>query len=232
MAEHAEKPLVHVRNLSKVFVTERVETHALSDLTFDIERGEYLVVQGPSGCGKSTLLAILGLLDEPTGGEYRLADTDTSGLNLTRRAHLRNRELGFVFQAFNLVADLTIRENVELPLRYRKGSARPKPAERAERAMGMLEDVGIAHRADHYQALLSGAQQQRAAVARALVAEPSLLLADEPTGNLDAESENTVMELLAGCHERGTTLCVVSHNPRFAAAADRTLVLSEGRLQS
>ena len=232
MAEHVDAPLVQVRNLTKVFVTEKVETHALSDVTFDIGRGEYLVVQGPSGCGKSTLLAILGLLEEPTGGEYRLADTDTNGLNLTRRALLRNRELGFVFQAFNLVADLTIRENVELPLRYRKGADKPSASERTERAMRTLEDVGIAHRADHYPAQLSGGQQQRAAVARALVAEPSLLLADEPTGNLDDDSADTVMELLAGCHDRGTTLCVVSHSPRFAKAADRTLVLSEGRLQS
>ena len=232
MDDSSEVPVVQLRDMHKVFVTERVETHALSDVTMDIRRGEYLLIQGPSGCGKSTLLSILGLLDTPSSGEYMLEDTDTRSLGLTQRARLRNLMLGFVFQSFNLVADLTILENVELPLRYRKGSGRPTPAERSEKAMNLLHDVGIAHRAEHYPAQLSGGQQQRAAVARALIGEPSLLLADEPTGNLDADAEDTVMELLAGCHAKGTTLCVVSHNPKYVEVADRILSLSEGRLES
>ncbi len=225
-----ETPLVELRNLNKIFVTEKVETHALSNVSFGIERGEYLLVQGPSGCGKSTLLSILGLLEQPTSGEYLLAGTDTRDLNLTRRARLRNEKLGFVFQSFNLIGDLTILENVELPLRYRKGDGKTRAAERAEKAMELLEEVGIAHRAEHYPAQLSGGQQQRAAVARALIAEPSLILADEPTGNLDSDSEDAVMALLADSHAKGTTLCVVSHNPKYAAVANRTLELSEGRL--
>ncbi|MDE0040085.1 MAG: ABC transporter ATP-binding protein [Gammaproteobacteria bacterium] len=221
-----QRPLVELRNLNKVFVTEKVETHALSEISFAIERGEYLLVQGPSGCGKS----ILGLLEQPTSGQYLLAGTDTRDLGLTRRARLRNEELGFVFQSFNLIGDLTILENVELPLRYRKGAGKIKAAERAEKAMELLEIVGIAHRAEHYPAQLSGGQQQRAAVARALIAEPSLILADEPTGNLDSDSEDAVMALLADSHAKGTTLCVVSHNPKYADVANRTLELSEGRL--
>ena len=228
----AEAPLVRLRGVCKIFVTENVETHALSDVSMDIRRGEYLLIQGPSGCGKSTLLSILGLLDRPSSGEYRLQDVDASSLGLGQRARLRNRQLGFVFQSFNLVGDLTIRENVELPLRYRKGAGRPTPAARSEKAMAMLDDVGIAHRADHYPAQLSGGQQQRAAVARALIGDPSLLLADEPTGNLDADSEETVMALLADCRAEGRTLCVVSHNPKYVEVADRVLSLSEGRLES
>ena len=226
------EPLVKLRDVSRVYLTDKVETRALADISLDIRRGEYLLVQGPSGCGKSTLLSILGLLDMPSSGAYRLGETDTAHLGLTARARLRNRELGFVFQSFNLIGDLTILDNVELPLRYRKGPDRIKDAERTERAFALLEDVGIAHRAEHYPAQLSGGQQQRAAVARALVGEPSLLLADEPTGNLDSAAEDTVMELLADCHGRGTTLCVVSHNPKFEGAADRTLRLSEGRLSN
>ena len=222
--------VVQMKGLNKVFVTEKVETHALADVSFEIQRGEYLLIQGPSGCGKSTLLSILGLLEQPTSGEYLLHGADTRDLGLTRRARLRNRELGFVFQSFNLIGDLTILENVELPLRYRKGDGKTTLAERAERAMGLLGDVGIAHRAEHYPAQLSGGQQQRAAVARALIGEPSLILADEPTGNLDSDSEDAVMELLADCHAKGTTLCVVSHNPKYVAVANRTFTLSEGRL--
>ena len=229
---NAETPVVQLRSLSKVFTTERVETHALADVSFEIRRGEYLLIQGPSGCGKSTLLAILGLLEQPTDGEYRLQGANVRSLSLTERARLRNRELGFVFQSFNLVSDLTILDNVELPLRYRKGRGKAAREERTEKAMQLLREVGISHRAEHYPAQLSGGQQQRAAIARALVGEPSLVLADEPTGNLDSDSEDTVMQLLADCHARGTTVCVVSHNSKFTAVADRTLKLSEGRLES
>ena len=225
-----ESPVVQLRGLNKIYVTEKVETHALADVSFSISRGEYLLIEGPSGCGKSTLLSILGLLDQPSSGEYLLDNTDTRTLNLTARARLRNSTLGFVFQSYNLIGDITIRENVELPLRYRKGAGKTTPAERTERALQLLDDVGIAHRADHFPAQLSGGQQQRAAVARALIGEPSLLLADEPTGNLDSDSEDSVMELLGNCHADGTTLCVVSHNPKYASVANRTLRLSEGRL--
>ncbi len=230
MNANADAPVVQLRDVSKIFTTEKVETHALADVSFEIRHGEYLLIQGPSGCGKSTLLAILGLLEQPTGGQYLLQGADTQGLSLAKRAGLRNRQLGFVFQSFNLVGDLTIVDNVALPLRYRKG-AKASRAERVEKAMGLLQEVGIAHRAEHYPAQLSGGQQQRAAVARALIGEPSLLLADEPTGNLDADSEDTVMQLLADCHARGTTVCVVSHNPKFDAVATRTLKLREGRLE-
>lgn len=231
-ADAEDGPVVSLRGVHKVFVTEKVETHALANVSFEIGRGEYVLVEGPSGCGKSTLLSILGLLEPPTSGDYQLAGTDTRALGLAARARLRNRELGFVFQSFNLVSDLTIRENVELPLRYRRGAAKPTAEERAERAMRLLEDVGIPHRADHYPPQLSGGQQQRAAVARALIGEPTLLLADEPTGNLDSDSEDVVMELLANCHANGATLCVVSHNPKYAEVAGRTLTLAEGRLQA
>ena len=225
-----ETPIVRLRGLGKTFFTDKVETRALSDISFEIRRGEYLVIQGPSGCGKSTLLSILGLLEQPTRGEYLLLGDDTRDLGLTSRARLRNQELGFVFQSFNLIGDLTVLENVELPLRYRKGTGRTTAAERAEKAKALLEEVGIGHRAEHYPAQLSGGQQQRAAVARALIGEPSLILADEPTGNLDSDSEDAVMELLAQSHAKGSTMCVVSHNPKFEAAADRSLLLAEGRL--
>ena len=226
----AEMPLVRLRGVGKIFVTEKVETHALSDVSLDIRRGEYVLVQGPSGCGKSTLLSILGLLDRPSCGEYVLLGELTSGLGLSQRARLRNSKIGFVFQSFNLIDELTILENVELPLRYRKGTERMSASDRVDRAMELLEDVGIDHRAGHYPAQLSGGQQQRAAVARALIGEPSMLLADEPTGNLDPASEDAIMELLADCHKTGTTICVVSHNPKFSAAAGQVLRLSEGRL--
>ena len=225
-----EALIVRLRGLGKTFFTEKIETRALSDISLEIRRGEYLLIQGPSGCGKSTLLSILGLLEQPTSGEYLLLGSDTRHLGLTRRARLRNQELGFVFQSFNLIGDLTVLENVELPLRYRKGTGRPTAAERAEKAKALLEEVGIGHRAEHYPAQLSGGQQQRAAVARALIGEPSLILADEPTGNLDSESEDAVMELLARSHAKGSTICVVSHNPKFREAADRSLRLWEGRL--
>lgn len=226
----ATEVIAHLEHLSKVFVTEKVETHALAEVSLTVARGEYLLVRGPSGCGKTTLLSILGLLEVPTQGQYMFLGVDTGKLGLTARAQLRNRELGFVFQTFNLIPELTIRENVELPLRYRRGATRTSATARGERADALLADVGIAHRADHYPAQLSGGQQQRAAVARALIGEPSLLLADEPTGNLDEDSEDIVMGLLADCHAQGNTVCVVSHNPKFIAAADRVVTLAEGRL--
>ncbi len=229
---NAADAVVALEQLSKVFVTEKIETHAIADVSLRIGRGEYLLVRGPSGCGKSTLLSILGLPEVPTSGRYALLGADTGKLSLTARARLRNRELGFIFQSFNLIADLTILDNVELPLRYRRGAMKTTAAERREKAEALLYRVGIAHRADHYPAQLSGGQQQRAAVARALIGEPSLLLADEPTGNLDSDSEDIVMELLADCHARGKTVCVVSHNPKYIDAAERVVTLIGGRLTS
>ena len=220
-------PLVEMAAVGKVFVTEKMETQALADIDLAVAPGEFLHIEGPSGCGKSTLLAIMGLLEEASTGRYALAGTETSGLSLTARARLRNRVLGFVFQSFNLISDMTVVENVELPLRYRGGV---HPAERRERAMALLDRVGIAPRAEHFPAQLSGGQQQRAAVARALVGEPALLLADEPTGNLDAGSGQVVLDLLAECHAAGAAICMVSHNPEYAAMADRKLRLQDGRL--
>ena len=222
-----QPPLVEMTAVGKVFVTEKMETQALADVDLAVARGEFLHIEGPSGCGKSTLLAIMGLLETASTGRYALAGTDASGLSLTQRARLRNRVLGFVFQSFNLISDMTVVENVELPLRYRGGVDH---AERRERAMALLDRVGIAPRAEHFPAQLSGGQQQRAAVARALVGEPELLLADEPTGNLDAESGQVVMDLLAECHAAGAAICMVSHNPEYAALADRKLRLQDGRL--
>ena len=222
--------IVQLRALNKTFFTENMETHALSDVSFEIRRGEYVLIRGPSGCGKSTLLSILGLLEQPTRGEYLLDGLNTRDFSLTQRARLRNRALGFVFQSFNLINRLTILENVELPLRYRRGSEKTGATAQADRAMRLLDSVGIAHRAAHYPTQLSGGEQQRAAVARALIGQPSLILADEPTGNLDSESEDAVIQLLTKCHAEGTTLCVVSHNPKYTQVANRTLFLSEGRL--
>lgn len=222
-----ETPMVAMRGVGRVFVTERVETHALADVSLTVRRGEYLRIEGPSGCGKSTLLGVIGLIEEASGGDYRLDGVPVAGLSRTQRARLRNRLLGFVFQSFNLVADLTIAENVELPLVYRGGIDRQA---RRERALALLERVGIAPRAGHYPAQISGGQQQRAAIARALVGEPALLLADEPTGNLDAGAGGEVMDLLAQCHAEGTTVCVVSHDPAYAHMADRAIRLDQGRV--
>ena len=225
--EAHETPLVAMREVGKVFLTEKVETHALADISLTVERGEYLHIAGPTGCGKSTLLSVIGLLEEASAGEYRLDGVAVAGLSLTQRARLRNRLLGFVFQSFNLIGDITVVENVELPLRYRGGI---DAGERRERAMALLDRVGIAPRAEHFPAQLSGGQQQRAAIARALIGEPRLLLADEPTGSLDAASGRVVMDLLAECHAGGATVCVVSHDPVYADLATRTLHLAEGRL--
>jgi len=220
--------LIRLEGLGKVFYTDEVETHALSDIHLEVKKGEYVAISGPSGCGKSTLLSILGLLDSPTGGSYRLNDTAVQDLGAPQRARIRNREIGFIFQSFNLIGDLTVYENVELPLTYRgmKGS------ERKERATRALERVGMGHRAKHLPSQLSGGQQQRVAVARALVGEPSILLADEPTGNLDSRNGDAVMELLRDLHRAGSTICIVTHDTRFARHAERTVHLFDGRVVS
>jgi putative ABC transport system ATP-binding protein len=222
----SENSLIRLEGLTKVFYTDEVETHALSGIHLDIQRGEYVAISGPSGCGKSTLLSILGLLDSPTEGTYVLNEKSVQGLNLSERARIRNREIGFIFQSFNLIGDLTVFENVELPLTYRG----MKASERKERVHQALERVGMAHRAKHLPSQLSGGQQQRVAVARALVGHPSILLADEPTGNLDSKNGDAVMELLRDLHRAGSTICMVTHDPRFARHADRTIHLFDGRV--
>jgi putative ABC transport system ATP-binding protein len=220
------EPLIHMEAVKKVFVTDEVETHALEGIDLDIQRGEYISISGPSGCGKSTLLAILGLLDSPSAGAYVLNGRPVQDLKLSERARIRNREIGFVFQAFNLIGDLTVYENVELPLTYRgMGSA-----ERKRRTQEALERVGMAHRMKHYPAQLSGGQQQRVAVARALAGDPSILLADEPTGNLDSANGEAVMDLLTELHKGGATICMVTHDPRYARYADRSIDLFDGRI--
>ncbi len=219
-------PLIHVKDLQKVFVTEEVETHALSGIHLDIQKGEYLAIAGPSGCGKSTLLSILGLLDSPSDGTYILNGTHAADLSASQRARIRNREVGFIFQSFNLIGDLTVYENVELPLTYQKLSK----AERKERTQAALERVSMAHRMKHYPAQLSGGQQQRVAVARAIVTEPAILLADEPTGNLDSSNGDLVMEMLAELHKSGSTICMVTHDPRYTDHAQRTVHLFDGRI--
>jgi putative ABC transport system ATP-binding protein len=218
--------LIHLENLTKVFRTDEVETHALSGVHLDIQRGEFVSIAGPSGCGKSTLLAILGLLDSPSDGCYRLKGTPVERLDRRERARIRNREIGFIFQAFNLIGDLTVFENVELPLTYRHTPA----AERKKMAREALEKVGMSHRQKHYPSQLSGGQQQRVAVARALVGEPSILLADEPTGNLDSANGEAVIEILRGLHRAGATICMVTHDPRYARDADRTVRIFDGRV--
>src|SRR5579863_8896551 len=220
------EPLIRMQNVKKVFVTDEVETHALEGIDLEIQRGEYLSISGPSGCGKSTLLAILGLLDSPSGGTYRLNDQSVDSLKLSDRARIRNREIGFIFQAFNLIGDLSVYENVELPLTYRGMGG----AERKRRVLEALDRVGIAHRMKHYPAQLSGGQQQRVAVARALAGDPAILLADEPTGNLDSANGEQVMHLLADLHREGSTICMVTHDPRFAKHAEREVHLFDGRI--
>jgi putative ABC transport system ATP-binding protein len=222
----SKEVLISVENMHKVFVTEEVETHALSGVHLQIEKGQYISIAGPSGCGKSTLLSILGLLDSPTEGEYTLNGSPVAGLSASQRARIRNREVGFIFQSFNLIGDLTVFENVELPLTYR-GMPR---AERHQRVQEALEKVAMAHRTKHYPSQLSGGQQQRVAVARALAGKPSILLADEPTGNLDSKNGEAVMELLRGLHREGATICMVTHDPRFARHAQRTIHLFDGRI--
>jgi putative ABC transport system ATP-binding protein len=218
--------LIHLEGVTKVFYTDEVETHALAGIHLDIRKGEYVSINGPSGCGKSTLLSILGLLDTPTGGTYVLNNQSVANLNLSQRARIRNREVGFIFQAFNLIGDLTVYENVELPLTYRGMPS----AERKKRVNDALERVGMAHRTKHFPSQLSGGQQQRVAVARAVVGEPSILLADEPTGNLDSTNGEAVMDLLRELHRSGATICMVTHDPRYAQYAERTISLFDGRI--
>jgi putative ABC transport system ATP-binding protein len=224
--EPMAEPLIRLENLVKVFETDEVETHALSNIHLTIDRGEYVAIAGPSGCGKSTLLSILGLLDSPSSGSYVLNGRAVQDLDAGDRARIRNREIGFVFQSFNLIGDLTVYENVELPLTYRGMPA----ADRGERVKSALERVGMGHRARHLPGQLSGGQQQRVAVARALVGQPSILLADEPTGNLDSRNGEAVMDLLRELHRGGSTICMVTHDPRFTLYAERAVHLFDGRV--
>ncbi len=218
--------LIELDRIGKVYHTDEVETHALADVSAAIERGEYVAIEGPSGCGKSTLLSILGLLDTPSSGSYRLLGREVAKLDASERSRLRNREIGFIFQNFNLIGDLTVGENVELPLTYRGLSS----GERRRRVAEALERVAMSHRARHYPAQLSGGQQQRVAVARALGGEPAVLLADEPTGNLDSKNGELVMQLLAELHESGSTIVMVTHDRRFNRYAGRTIGLLDGRI--
>lgn len=217
--------IVELKNIKKVFLTEEMETHALSDICFTINKGEYVSISGPSGCGKSTLLSILGLLDTPTQGHYKINGHDVSSLSAKEQAAIRNQEIGFVFQSFNLISDLTIEENVMLPLTYRKGISK---REMKTLAGSALEKVDMKHRARHFPAQLSGGQQQRVAVARAIVGNPALLLADEPTGNLDSRNADSVMALFDELHQTGSTICIVTHDPRSAARALRQIEIFDG----
>src|SRR5437899_2203673 len=226
MSEGNGNALLHLEGVTKVFVTDEVETHALSGIQMDIKKGEYVSISGPSGCGKSTLLAILGLLDTPTDGIYTLNGKSVANLKLSERARIRNREIGFIFQAFNLIGDLTVYENVELPLTYRGMPS----SERKKRVQEALDKVGMSHRMKHYPSQLSGGQQQRVAVARALCGQPAILLADEPTGNLDSRNGEAVMDLLRELHREGATICMVTHDPRYARYADRTIHLFDGKV--
>ena len=219
-------PLIQLENIEKVFLTDEIETHALSGVNFEIRHGDYISISGPSGCGKSTLLSILGLLDSPTSGKYELRGEPVENLNYAQRARVRNREIGFIFQSFNLIGDLTVWENIELPLTYR-GLTKDERRERVDEA---LAKVGMTARAKHYPAQLSGGQQQRVAVARALGGRPSILLADEPTGNLDSKNGDAVMKLLSELHAEGATICLVTHDERFARDAQRTIRLFDGQV--
>jgi putative ABC transport system ATP-binding protein len=222
----AKESLLSLTDIGKVFHTDDVETHALAGVHLDVTRGEFVSINGPSGSGKSTLLSILGLLDVPTHGEYRLGGEDTRGLDPAKRAALRNRSIGFIFQAFNLIGDLTVAENVDLPLAYRGMAA----GERKRRVAEALDGVGMSHRARHLPGQLSGGQQQRVAVARAIAGDPLILLADEPTGNLDSKNGDQVIALLEGLHAKGATICMVTHNPDYAAKATRVVHLFDGRI--
>ena len=218
--------LIKMEGVKKVFLTDEVETHALSEIHLEIKKGQYISIAGPSGCGKSTLLSILGLLDSPSDGNYILNGQPVAKLSISERTRIRNREIGFIFQSFNLIGDLTVFENVELPLTYRGMGA----GERKSFVTEALERVGMAHRAKHLPSQLSGGQQQRVAVARALAGRPAILLADEPTGNLDSRNGEAVMQLLKELHEIGATICMVTHDERFAQHADRTVHLFDGRV--
>jgi putative ABC transport system ATP-binding protein len=221
-----QEPLIRLEGVTKVFYTDEMETHALDGIHLEILPGQYISIAGPSGCGKSTLLSILGLLDTPTDGRYVLNGKPVEKLKLSERARIRNREIGFIFQAFNLIGDLTVYENVELPLTYRGMPS----SERKKRVQNALQRVEMSHRMKHYPAQLSGGQQQRVAVARALVGDPLILLADEPTGNLDSKNGQAVMDLMRDLHRAGATICMVTHDPRYASYADRTIHLFDGRI--
>ena len=224
--KNGSTPLIRLESVTKVFLTDEVETHALSGIHLDIRDGEYVSIAGPSGCGKSTLLSILGLLDTPSNGSYALKGGEVANLSFADRARIRNRQIGFIFQSFNLIGDLTVFENVELPLTYRGMSA----GDRKALVTQALDRVGMAHRAKHLPSQLSGGQQQRVAVARALAGKPAILLADEPTGNLDSRNGEAVMNLLKELHAGGATICMVTHDERFAQHADRTVHLFDGRV--
>ena len=222
----ANGTLIKMEGVKKVFYTDEVETHALEEIHLEIKKGQYISIAGPSGCGKSTLLSILGLLDSPTDGNYWLNGQPVAKLTISERSRIRNRAIGVSFLAFNLIGDLTVYENVELPLTYRGTSA----AERKQKVQQALERVGMAHRLRHYPSQLSGGQQQRVAVARALVGDPLILMADEPTGNLDSKNGEAVMELLRDLHRNGATICMVTHDQRYANFAERTIHLFDGRI--
>ena len=226
MTTNGSQSLIKLESVKKVFYTDEVETHALDNINLEIRNGEYVAIAGPSGCGKSTLLSILGLLDTPSDGQYALKGEPVAKLTLSQRARVRNREIGFIFQSFNLIGDLTVYENVELPLTYRG----MKAADRKKRVTDALERVGMGHRAKHLPSQLSGGQQQRVAVARAVAGEPAILLADEPTGNLDSKNGEAVMDLLAELHRAGATICMVTHDARYASHARRTIQLFDGRV--
>lgn len=219
--------LVQLTDINKIFLTDEIETHALSKISFAIAKGEYVAISGPSGCGKSTLLSILGLLDVASAGTYMLAGHNVVNISKQQRAQVRNRDIGFIFQSFNLISDLTIEENVALPLTYRHDISK---AERVSRVNDALAKVNMSHRARHYPSQLSGGQQQRVAVARAIVGSPSIILADEPTGNLDSQNAEAVMDILDSLHKDGATICIVTHDPRSAERAQRSIVLSDGQV--
>jgi putative ABC transport system ATP-binding protein len=221
-----DQSLIQLQSISKVFQTDEMETHALSNVNLTIRPGEYVSIEGPSGCGKTTLLSVLGLLDTPSSGSYVLENQPVSNLSAVDRARIRNRNIGFIFQAFNLIGDLTVYENVELPLQYRGLSG----DDRKKRVQEALDRVGMAHRSKHFPYQLSGGQQQRVAVARAVAGEPAILLADEPTGNLDSANGAAVMDLLAELHRDGATICMVTHDPRYASRAERTIRLLDGKV--
>jgi putative ABC transport system ATP-binding protein len=223
------KVLIKLENIKKIFYSDEIETHALSDITLTINQGEYVSISGPSGCGKSTLLSLLGLLDTPSQGQYQLAEHNVSNISKKDRARIRNTQVGFIFQSFNLISDLNVEENVELPLTYRKNLTK---SERQQMVQLALEKVNMAHRAKHFPAQLSGGQQQRIAVARAIAGKPSIILADEPTGNLDSKNAEAVMQLLDLLHGEGATICMVTHDPRSAQRAGRNIDILDGQIVS
>ncbi|GAB4197039.1 MAG: ABC transporter ATP-binding protein [Wenzhouxiangellaceae bacterium] len=225
MSDSAQQ-IITLNSVAKVFHTDEVETHALQDIDMQINKGEFVMISGPSGCGKSTLLTLLGLLDTPTSGQYLLNNTPVADISRNQRSQIRNREIGFIFQAFNLIGDLTVYDNVELPLTHRSLSR----SERKQMVTQALERVGMDHRLNHYPAQLSGGQQQRVAVARALAGKPSILLADEPTGNLDSSNGEAVMNLLNELHADGATICMVTHDPRYIQATAREVHLFDGKI--